>query len=87
MDLKDKIFTIRGKQVMLDSDLAKLYEVKAIKLREQVKRNKERFPSDFMFQLTENEINFMVSQFAIPSKQQFGGYLPYVFTEQGGHNL
>ena len=70
-------------QVMLDRDLAELYGVKSIRLREQVKRNMERFPSDFMFQLDENEIAFMVSQNAIPSKQHLGGSYPYVFTEQG----
>ena len=81
--IKNKIYTIRGWQVMLDSDLAKLYETKAIRLREQVKRNIERFPDDFMFQLTQAEVRFMVSQNAIPSEQHLGGYLPYVFTEQG----
>jgi len=81
--LQDRIYTIRGQQIMLDSDLAKLYQIKAIRLREQVKRNKERFPIDFMFQLTTEEVNFMVSQNAIPSKKYLGGHLPYVFTEQG----
>jgi hypothetical protein len=83
LDIKSKIYTIRGLQVMLDKDLAELYSVKSIRLREQVKRNINRFPSDFMFQLSENEIDFMVSQNAIPSKQYLGGSLPYVFTEQG----
>lgn len=68
---------------MLDRDLADLYEVKAIRLREQVKRNRRRFPGDFMFQLDEKEIDFMVSQNAIPSLQYLGGHRPYVFTEQG----
>jgi len=70
-------------QVMLDRDIARFYSVKTIKLREQVKRNIKRFPSDFMFQLTEIEADFMVSQNAIPSKRHLGGFLPYVFTEQG----
>ena len=82
-NLQDKIYTIRGVVVMLDRDLAELYGVKPIRLREQVKRNIERFPNDFMFQLTENEVDFMVSQNAIPSKQHLGGSLPLVFTEQG----
>lgn len=82
-EIKNKIYTIRGFQVMLDSDLAIIYEIKAIRLREQLKRNLSRFPSDFCFQLTENEIEFMVSQFAIPSKKHLGGSKPYVFTEQG----
>lgn len=82
-DIKDKIYTIRSMQVMFDRDLAELYDVKPRRLREQVKRNIDRFPNDFMFQLTEDEVNFMVSQNAIPSKQHLGGSLPYVFTEQG----
>ncbi len=81
--IKDKIYTIRNMQVMLDRDLAELYGVKSIRLREQVKRNMERFPSDFMFQLDKNEIAFMVSQNAIPSKKQLGGTLPYAYTEHG----
>ncbi|MBW6481594.1 MAG: ORF6N domain-containing protein [Vicingaceae bacterium] len=78
-----KIYEIRGEKVMLDRDLAELYDVKAIRLREQVKRNSEKFPQHFMFQLTENEADRMVSQNAIPSKQHLGGALPYVFTEHG----
>ena len=81
--IKSKIYSIRGLQVMLDRDLAGLYNVKSIRLREQVKRNIERFPNNFMFQLNEYEVNLMVSQNAIPSKQHLGGSLPYVFTEQG----
>jgi hypothetical protein len=68
---------------MLDRDLAELYDVKAYRLREQVKRNIIRFPKNFMFQLTEEEVEMMVSQNAIPSKQHLGGYLPYAFTEHG----
>ena len=67
-NIKNRIYTIRNMQVMLDKDLAELYEVKAIRLREQVKRNNKRFPSDFMFQLTDSEVEFLVSQNAIPSK-------------------
>jgi len=59
-------------RVMLDRDLAKLYDVKAIRLREQVKRNNDRFPENFMFQLTEDETERLVSQNAIPSKQHLG---------------
>ncbi|OFY83985.1 MAG: DNA-binding protein [Bacteroidetes bacterium RIFCSPLOWO2_12_FULL_31_6] len=81
--ISSKIYEIRGKKVMLDRDLATLYDVKAIRLREQVKRNLEKFPEHFMFQLTENETDSMVSQNAIPSKQHLGGFLPYVFTEHG----
>ncbi len=81
--IESKIYTIRGIQVMLDKDLAAFYRVKPIRLREQVKRNKKRFPPDFMFQLTEEEADHMVSQNAIPSRKHLGGSLPYVFTEQG----
>jgi ORF6N domain len=82
-DIQAQILTIRGVQVMFDKSLADFYQVKPIRLREQVKRNQTRFPEDFMFQLTDLEVNLMVSQFAIPSKQQLGGTLPYVFTELG----
>jgi hypothetical protein len=86
-EISSKIITLRGKQVMLDRDLAELYGVKSIRLREQVKRNNERFPNDFMFQLTDKEVELMVSQNAIPSKQHLGGTLPYVFTEEGIYML
>lgn len=81
--VEKKIYLIRGKKVMLDRELAELYGVKAFRLREQVKRNNDRFPENFMFKLTEQETDFMVSQNAIPSKKHLGGYLPYVFTEHG----
>ncbi len=81
--IQNKIYTLRGLQVMLDKDLAELYGVKPIRLREQVKRNIDRFPEDFMFQLSNDEIDTLVSQNAIPSKSHLGGSLPYVFTEQG----
>ena len=68
---------------MLDKDLAELYVVKAIVLRQTVKRNIKRFPSDFMFQLNKEEAKLLVSQKVIPSMKYFGGHLPYVFTEQG----
>jgi len=78
-----KINLIRGHKVMMDKDLAILYGVKAIVLRQHVKRNRERFPEDFMFRLTKVEAQIMVSQNVIPSKRALGGYLPYAFTEQG----
>jgi hypothetical protein len=81
--IETKIFIIRGKKVMLDRDLASLYGVQTIRLREQVKRNSKRFPRDFMFQMTDDEVDAMVSHFAIPSRKVFGGHLPYVFTEHG----
>ncbi len=74
---------MRGDQVMLDKDLASFYGVKPIRLREQVKRNPNRFPEDFVYQLDEDEVEYLVSQNAIPSKQKLGGSLPLVFTEQG----
>jgi len=82
-EIQNRIYTLRDVQVMLDRDLAIFYGVKPIRLREQVKRNIKRFPSDFMFQLTEEEVDLMVSQNAIPSRQHLGGSLPIVFTEQG----
>jgi hypothetical protein len=78
-----KIYHVRGHRIMLDRDLANLYGVKAIRLREQVKRNPGRFPDNFMFQLSKNEVEAMVSQNAIPSKKHLGGTLPYAFTEHG----
>ncbi|MCX5687791.1 MAG: ORF6N domain-containing protein [Candidatus Omnitrophica bacterium] len=80
--IEQKIFMIRGHKVMLDRDLAKLYGVETKVLIQAVKRNIERFPEDFMFQLTEDEFNNLRSQFVTSS---WGGtrYLPYVFTEQG----
>jgi hypothetical protein len=81
--ITDKIYLIREQKVMLDKDLAVLYGIKAVRLREQVKRNIERFPVNFMFQLSENEVDYMVSQNAIPSRKYLGGYLPYAFTEHG----
>jgi len=68
---------------MLDKDLAALYGVKPIVLRQQVKRNIERFPADFMYQLTDKEVTILLSQNVIPSRRSLGGYNPYVFTEQG----
>ncbi|MCL2331642.1 MAG: ORF6N domain-containing protein [Proteobacteria bacterium] len=78
------IHTIRGASVMLDSDLAMMYGVEVKRINEAVKRNPERFPSDFMFQLTEPEYDNLRSQFATSSLEHGGRrYMPYVFTEQG----
>ena len=68
---------------MLDRDLAALYRVKPIALRQQVKRNLDRFPQDFMFQLTAEEAETLVSQNVIPTRRSLGGSLPYVFTQEG----
>ena len=81
--IEHKIVVIRDQSVILDRDLAELYEVKAIALRQQVKRNNDRFPEDFMFQITNKEAELLVSQNVIPSKRSLGGYLPYAFTENG----
>ena len=81
--IENKIFLIRGKRVMLDKDLAELYGVTTKRLNEQVKRNKYRFPEDFMFQLTKEEAHSLRSQFATLKQGQNIKYLPYVFTEQG----
>ena len=81
--LADKIYRLRDENVMLDRDLADLYNVSARRLREQVRRNAEKFPEHFMFQLTSQEVDAMVSQNAIPSRQHLGGALPYAFTEHG----
>ena len=86
-NIKNLIYTIRGKQVMLDSDVAMLYHYPTKRINETVRRNTERFPDNFCFKLTENEVENLRSQFATSSleKENYGGrrYLPYVFTEQG----
>ena len=84
--IQSLIYVIRGKQVMLDSDLAMLYQVETKKLNQAVKRNISRFPEGFMFQLTEEELLNLRSQIVTSSlEKNYGGrrYLPYVFTEQG----
>lgn len=80
--IENRIFQVRGKKVMLDSDLALLYDVETKVLIQAVKRNKIRFPEDFMFQLTKQEFISLRSQFVTSNR---GGrrYLPYAFTEQG----
>lgn len=81
--ITDKILLIRGQRVMLDRDVAELYGTRPFRLREQVKRNIDRFPPLFMFQLTDKELRQVVSQNAIPSHSHTGGTLPYAFTEHG----
>ncbi len=78
-----KIHLIRNQKVMLDFDLAKLYEIETRVLKQAVRRNSNRFPEDFMFELSNDEVELLVSQFVIPSKSKFGGASPYAFTEQG----
>ena len=81
--ISNKIYLIRNQKVMLDRDLAELFDVKAIKLREAVSRNTNKFPEHFMFRLNEIEVEMMIAEKAIASKQSLGGSLPYVFTEHG----
>jgi hypothetical protein len=82
--IMNKIYLIRGQKVMLDSDIAELYQVETKRLKEQVKRNKSRFPDSYMFELTDNEHKILRSQFAT-SRSGWGGmrYRPMVFTEHG----
>ena len=81
--LENKIFLFRGEKVMLDMDLAKLYGVETKVLNQAVKRNIERFPKDFMFQLTKEEAEFSRSQIVTLKQGKNIKYYPYVFTEQG----
>ena len=84
-----KIYTLRGKQIMLDSDLAALYEVETKVFNQAVKRNSERFPEDFMFQLTEKEYESLRSQFVTleTGRGKHRKYMPYAFTENGVYML
>ena len=79
------IRTIRGQRVILDSDLAKIYGVPTFRFNEAVKRNRDRFPEDFLFQLTREEFSALTSQFAIlkPGRGQHRKYAPFAFTEHG----
>ena len=80
--IMNKIYYIRGQKVMLDSDLAELYGVETRRLNEQVARNADRFPEDFMFRLNENEFESLMSQIAT-SKRGGRRKLPYMFSEHG----
>ena len=87
-NIENLIHYVRGQQVMIDSDLALLYNVETKRLNESVKRNAKRFPNNFCFQLTEDEYADLRSQIATSNTENTsskGGrrYLPYVFTEQG----
>ena len=85
-EIQNMIYTIRDKQVMIDSDLATLYQVTTKRLNEQVRRNKNRFPSEFVFRLTAEEYENLRSQNATSSEDNAHGgrrYMPYAFTEQG----
>ena len=81
--IQSLILTIRGQRVMLDSDLARIYGVTTVRLNEQLRRNRNRFPADFAFQLTREELANLRSQIAISSLHGGRRYLPWVFTEHG----
>lgn len=83
--IQSKIYEIRGCRVMLDSDLAALYQVETKALKQAVKRNIERFPDDFMFELTKEEVECLRSQIVTLNEKQGQHlkYMPYAFTEQG----
>ena len=86
--IRSKIYIIRGKQVMIDRDLAELYQVENRVLNQAVKRNSERFPDDFMFQLTKEEYENLISQIVISSSEHGGvRKMPYAFTEEGVYML
>jgi hypothetical protein len=78
-----RIYIFRGQKVMLDSDLAELYRVPTFRLNEAVKRNLQRFPEDFMFQLTKEEVDSLTSQIAMSKGRGGRRTLPYAFTEHG----
>ena len=81
--IRSKIHEIRGQKVMLDYDLAEMYGVETKVLKQAVKRNISRFPSDFMFELNKSEFDFLRSQIVTSKKRGGNRYLPYAFTEQG----
>ncbi|MFP4663139.1 MAG: ORF6N domain-containing protein [Bacteroidales bacterium] len=81
--IANKIILLREEKVMIDFHLAELYEIETRVLKQAVRRNIDRFPKDFMFELTDREIDIMVSQNVIPSKQVLGGAKPFAFTETG----
>ena len=81
--IENKLIKYNNEWVLLDKDVATLYEIEPKKLRQQVKRNSDKFPSDYASQLSETDLDIMVSQNVTPSKKHFGGSLPYVFTEKG----
>ncbi len=81
--IEERIHTIRGKQVILDRDLAQLYQVEVSQMNRQVKRNIERFPDDFMFQITREEWSGVKCHFGISNSRGGDRTLPYAFTEQG----
>ncbi len=85
-NIKDVIYEVRGQKVMLDTDLAEMYEVEVSQLKRQVRRNIDRFPKDFMFELTPEEISSLRCQNGIlkTGRGQHSKYAPFAFTRRGG---
>lgn len=81
--LKDKLITIDNQLVLLDKDVAELYGVEPRRLKEQLKRNIDKFPKEYAYQVANDTLDDVVSQNAIPSKSSLGGHNPWVFTEKG----
>ncbi len=81
--IQTKIYEIRNQRIMLDFDLAEMYGTETKRLKEQVRRNIDRFPSDFMFELSRDEFEFLRTQFATSSHRGGIRYMPFAFTEQG----
>ena len=83
IQVEQRIFSIRGQSVMLDFDLVELYGVETRALEQAVRRNPDRFPADFMFELSPVEVKTLVSQTVIPTRGRLGGATPMAFTEEG----
>jgi len=81
--LESKLIELNDTLILLDKDVAELYDIEPKRLREQLKRNIEKFPKEYAYQVSDKELKLMVSQNATPSKQQLGGANPWVFTEKG----
>lgn len=81
--LEDKLIVLGSRLVLLDKDVAELYDIEPKKLRQQIKRNINRFPKEYAYQVSDKELEAMVSQNVTPSKQHYGGHNPWVFTEKG----
>ncbi len=81
--LENKLLKLRDTLVLLDKDVAELYDIEPKKLRQQLKRNLEKFPRDYAYQISDEELELMVSQNVTPSKKQYDGTNPWVFTEKG----